>query len=267
VRAADLRPRSFLIRYLTLFGGEAVSKLAVLAAFAWLARALTPDDYGIVELVLAINVFVLLGVEGGMGAHGARIAATAPERLPALIARVMALRVLVGVPVWLAIATAAALRPTPARTLLVIAGGAALVAPLLLQWVFQGLRQMQWVAAGNALRSVTFAAIVLVVVRQGTDIRWVAAAELAGLVMLGLLSAALVFGRFRMRPDAAGLGGGVREVAGHVWPGGASDLAWACLWWSRALGGGGTGFGVATEVGWVGAAVRLVLGRHTFVWL
>ena len=42
VDVTGLRRHNFIVRYLTLFGGEVLSKLCVLAAFAFLARGLTP---------------------------------------------------------------------------------------------------------------------------------------------------------------------------------------------------------------------------------
>ena len=79
----QLRPRSFVTRYLMLFGGETFSKLCVMAAFVYLARVLTPHDYGIIELALSVTVFFVLGVESGMGLYGARVVAARPERTAA----------------------------------------------------------------------------------------------------------------------------------------------------------------------------------------
>ena len=65
--AEGLSRRSFLVRYLTLFGGEAVSKICVLGAFAYLARTLGPRNFGISEFSLSVTVFFVLGTELGLG--------------------------------------------------------------------------------------------------------------------------------------------------------------------------------------------------------
>lgn len=39
----------------------------MLVAFAYLARVLDPREYGVVELALSVTVFIVLGVESGMG--------------------------------------------------------------------------------------------------------------------------------------------------------------------------------------------------------
>src|SRR5437660_7171091 len=95
---ADLRRRSFAVRYATLFAGEAFSKLCVMAAFAYLARVLHPSQYGIVEMALAITVFFVLGVESGMGSYGARLVAAEPEIIPHLVPQIMLLRAILGIP-------------------------------------------------------------------------------------------------------------------------------------------------------------------------
>src|SRR6187401_2499873 len=105
---ADLPRRSFANRYLTLFGGEAFSKLCVIAAFAYLARVLSPAQYGIVELALSVTVFFVLGVESGMGLYGARVVAADPARIPRLVPQVMLLRVVLGIPAFVLILAVAA---------------------------------------------------------------------------------------------------------------------------------------------------------------
>jgi len=68
-----LRRRSFVVRYLTLLGGETFSKLCVMGTFAYLARVLGPHQFGMIELALSITVFFVLGAESGVGSYGARI--------------------------------------------------------------------------------------------------------------------------------------------------------------------------------------------------
>src|SRR4030095_4419623 len=98
-----LQRRSFVIRYLTLFGGEAFSKACVLVAFAYLARVLGPRDFGIIELALSVTVLFVLGAETGLGSYGARIIERTPERAGELVPRVIVLRAMLGIPAYLII--------------------------------------------------------------------------------------------------------------------------------------------------------------------
>jgi PST family polysaccharide transporter len=264
--AANLPARSFLVRYLTLFGGETFSKLCVVAAFAYLAHVLTPSDYGIVELALSITVFFVLGVESGMGLYGARVVAAEPGRIPSLVPQVMLLRVVLGVPAFAVILGVAAYYRVAGLGILAVNGIAVLLTPFLTQWVFQGLRQMQWVAAGTAIRNFTFVALVLALVRPGSDIRLVAAAEVCGITALALFNGHVLHRWLRVRLDWRGVIAGSRRLFDDVWYMGFSDFAWACLWYSPALVVGWLGLGL-DSVAWIAASVRVVMAIHTFVWL
>lgn len=262
-----LRRRSFAVRYLTLSVGETFSKICVMVAFGYLARVLAPADYGIVEQALAIAVFFVLTVESGMGLYGARIIAAAPERLPQLLPQVMLLRALLGVPAFGVILVVAARYRMAGLGILAIYGVAVLLTPFLTQWVFQGLRQMQWVAAGAVARNLTFVALVFAFVRPGSDISIVAMAEVGGVIVLALVNAFFLHGRLGVRLDSRHLVDGTRRIFEQTWFMGLSDLMWACLWYSPALAVGWVSTGGTEQVAWVGAAVRVVLAVHVFVFL
>jgi O-antigen/teichoic acid export membrane protein len=262
-----LRRHSFGTRYLTLFASETFSKLCVLSAFAYLARVLAPAEYGTVELALSITVFFVLGVESGMGLYGARLISAAPERIPQLVPQVMLLRLLLGLPAYALMLAAAARYRATGLGILAVYGIAVLLTPFLTQWVFQGLRQMHWVAAGTATRSVTFLVVVLLFVGPGSDVRRVAMAEVAGIGALAMFNELILHGRLRVRLDWRGLVAGARHVFRDVWFMGISDFTWACLWYSPALVIGWVAAGGDEQVAWVGAAVRIVLALHTFVFL
>ncbi len=256
---------SFAVRYLTLFGGEAVSKVCVMAAFAYLAHVLTPGEYGTVELALSITLFFVLGVESGMGLYGASVLAADPGRLSTLVPQVMLLRLLIGAPLF-GLLLAGAWWFAPAFVgILTINGVAVLLTPFLVQWVFQGLRQMQWVAAGAALRNMTFVVLVLVLVRRGSDIRLAAAAEVSGIAALALFNLVVLRTQIQTTLDWRGAFAGARDLFSRVWFMGFGDLTWACIWYGPAVVL--RWMGLPNEVAWITASVRVVVGLHTFVWL
>jgi len=262
-----VRPRPFLTRYLTLFGGEAVSKACVLAAFAYLARVLSPGDYGNVELALSIAVFLVLGVESGTGAYGARLVAADPARIPQLVPQVVWLRGILSLPIFAVTIAAAVYYRASGLGILAILGVGILLTPFLTQWVFHGLRAMQWVAAGSALRNLTFVAVVLLLVRPGSGIWLVAVAEICGIAALVLFNAFVL--RRWLRPQLEWRNGpaGARRLFGEVWSLGLSDFAWAGLWYSPAVILGWVLWAGSEQVAWIGASVRIVVSLHTFVWL
>jgi O-antigen/teichoic acid export membrane protein len=267
VRHTNIRRRSFAFRYLTLSVGETFSKVCVLIAFGYLARALTPASYGIVEQALAITVFFVLGVESGMGLYGARVVAAAPERVPKLVAQVMFLRAILAVPAFAAVIAVSAHYGMAGLGILAVNGIAILLTPFMTQWVFQGLRQMTWVAGGAAARNLTFIVLVFALIRPGSEPWLVAVAEVSGLAVLAIVNMWLLYGRLHVRLDSSGLAAGARQLLGSVWFMGFSDLMWACLWYSPAVAAGWVSTGGPEQVAWVGASVRVVLAVHVFVYL
>jgi O-antigen/teichoic acid export membrane protein len=264
VRTDGLRRRSFVVRYLTLFGGEVGSKLCVLGAFAYLARVLGPRDFGAIELALSTTIFFVLAAESGLGSYGARLVETAPERAAELIPRASLLRALLALPAYAMILGLSVWRGSGT---LAIYGLTVLLTPFNTQWVFQGLRQMQWVALGSLARYGTFALLVLLVVRRGSDTRIVAAAEACGALALALFNSALLARVLRVRLDWRGAWQGAIDLFRQVWFLGASDLTWAAMWYSPVILMGWIDPQRTEHAGWLAASIRIVMALHAFVWL
>ena len=263
----SLRRRSFAVRYVTLFGGEVTSKVAVLLAFAYLARVLGPRDFGVIELALSTTLLVVLAAEMGLGSYGARLIETSPDRAARLVPRAGLLRLVLAVPAYLVMVALSAAYGTDGGGILVVYGLVVLLTPFNTQWVFQGLRQMQWVAAGSLLRYGTFAVLVLLLVRPGTDPRIVAAAEVAGAVALALFNSTVLGWVLGIRADWLGALRGAFKLLREAWFLGASDLAWMAMWLSPAIVIGWIDPSRPEQVAWIAAAVRIVIALHTFVWL
>lgn len=267
MRTDGLRRRGVGVRYLILAAGEVTSKLSVILAFAYLARVLGPRDFGLIELALSTTLLVVLGVELGLGSYGARLVETAPDRAPTLLPRAGLIRLALAVPAYLAMAGIAAMSGAASRGLLAVYGLIVLLAPFNTQWVFQGLRQMQWVAAGSLLRYGAFAVLVILLVRPGTDLRVVALAEVAGAATLAIFNSVILVRALRIQLDWRGAWSGAHAMFRETWFLGASDLAWMAMWLSPAIIVGWLDSGRTEEVAWIAAAVRVVMACHTFVWL
>ena len=262
---AETRSGGFSKRYLTLFAGEVFSKLCVFAAFAYLARVLGPSGFGLIELALAITMFFVMTVDGGLGSYGARTVSAHPEDAPRVLAQITAVRLVAAAIAYVPILLLSLFYGMPGAGMLAVYGLVVFAVPLFNQWLFQGFRAMHLVAAATALRNLVFAAVVFTFVRPGADLRVIAAAEVAGAAALGVFTT-IAYRRFlHVRPDRHGLFRGAAAMLRQSWPLGASEVTWAALWYSP-----GIVLGVLSsseQMAWLAGPLRIVLALHTFVWL
>src|SRR4051812_33952142 len=160
--------------YATLLCGEALSKLSVLVAFAYLARVLGPSGLGRIELALSWTVVFVLTAESCLGSYGARVLAVDRAAAPWLVPQIMILRALFVIPVFAVLAVAS--RWLPLSPLVLLFGCVILSVPFANQWVLQARGRMQAVAFATAVRYVLFVTVILALVRPGSDLRLVAVA-------------------------------------------------------------------------------------------
>jgi O-antigen/teichoic acid export membrane protein len=255
--------RLFVLRQATLFGGEAFSKLCTMIAFAYLARVLTPSDFGLIELSLSVIVFFVLGVENGLGSYGARLVALAPASVSTLIPQVILLRGVFMVPAYLVILFLSNQYGMAGVGVLAVYGFTVCLVPFFNQWVFQGLRQMHWVAAGTALRNLLFAGFVLFVITPGADPRWVAVAEIFGALGLAVLNAVVLHRILRVKLNWQGALRGSVSLFRETWSLGASNITLTCLWYAPTVVLGA--FAGTEQVAWLAAPLRIVLALNMFV--
>jgi len=251
--------------FLALAGAETFSKLATFAAFAYLARVLGPNGFGLVEFAGSVMLCAGLLVDQGFGPYGAREIARAPERTPELVAEIVCARVILAIVAYAGVALfALGLRRTPVVTQLVLLYGLSLfVMPLLLQWVFQGHEQMQFVAVSQVIRQVVFAAVVFALVRDASRI-WIAGvAEVTG---AGCAAAYCVMmyrrrfgGVFRVRPSLS------RRLFVEGVPIGLSQMFWMVRMFGATLLLGI--IAPAQDVGFFASSQRILIALHAFVWL
>ncbi len=265
--ASPAQARNLARNYLFLVAGETLAKAVNFLAFVWLGRTLGAERYGSLEFTLALMVFFTLPVDMGLGVFGAREVARNPQAGARLLAGITALRGLLALASMGCLAVVAVLLPVPAevRELLLFYGCSLLGIPLLLQWYFQGHDEMLWVALASVVRYGVFAGLVLWLVAPETPLRWVGLIECAAVSAGALFCVFVALRRFGVWPlRLAGVRAGaayLREAA----PIGLTELVWALLWYVATVV---SGLLVKdASLGWFGAAHRILMALHTFVWL
>jgi len=245
-----------------------VAKVFTLAAFAYLARALGPAVFGRLEFCFAFVFVLWIAIDAGASLYGAREVArrVRPDRV--IVRGVVGLRFWTTVLSWCVLGGYAliAAQPAEVRYLLLLFGISLLPLPFFLQWLLLGRRWMSLVGLRQVVRYGIFASIVLGWVRHAPDVWKVAVAEAAGMVAVTVFTIVCIRLRagfwpsFRPALPSSAL---VREVA----PLTVSSLMWVMKYaFSTALVGFMAGLGPrAGQVGYFGAAVRLIVAMHMFV--
>lgn len=249
-----------------LAAGESVAKAAGFVAFAWMARRLGPAGYGAVEVAVSVALIGGLVVDGGLGPVAARAVARAPERAARLAALLPALRLTLAIACCAVVAAALrALAASREHRLLILVFALSLVPWSWNQnWLCQGLARPALAAAAQPVRMGIFALGAVWLVRRPDHLLRVGWLECGAVLALALY--------FLWTQSRLGVPVGLRfdrremtSLVGEALPVGLGQLFWAAahalpILMTAALAGG-------DQVAWIGAAVRIVLALHAFVWL
>jgi O-antigen/teichoic acid export membrane protein len=258
-------PPSFQSRLAAVLAGELVNKTCVILAFIWVARTLDPSVYGDVEWSLSILFVSTLIADAGLATWAVAEVAAKPGDAGPLVARIGWLRFTLAVPAYLLMMGAGWSRGETVTAALAVYGAILFLTPLFLQYLFNGLFQPYWAAIGNALRGLTFAVAVLVLVRPDSSPVAVAVAELLGAAALACFNLVVLRRVFRVRvPIWEGprrLGG----LFGQSWAIGASEVVWGVQWYAGLVLLGY--LASSQDAAWHSVGLRMVMALHTGVWL
>lgn len=252
--------------FLTLSSGEGLAKAAAFLAFAYLARTLGPTHFGYAEFAISIVTVLALVVDCGLGTYSAREAAKHPASAARLGVHIILIHlVLAGACVAVLLGFVAVIdKPGPVKALTLLYGLSLFAWSALVPGVFQGCGRMQPVALASAARWLVFAAGVFLLVHGPGAVLTLPLVEVGAVSAAGAVYAiagARTFGVRLPRISPAFALALVRQA----WPIGASELVWAAKMYAATITLGL--LAAAADVGLFGAALRLVLSAHTFVWL
>ena len=259
--------RKLAFNFFLLVAGEMTAKVLTFASLTYLARTLGPTNYGFIEFTLAVMVFFSLPADLGLGAYGAREIAHNPANAARLLHVVTGLRMLLALCSMALLAVFIMLlnKGAEVKYLLALYGVSLLGGPFLLQWFFQAHDQMRWVGVASIIRQAGFAALVFIFCRRQTSLVYVGAFECGSILCVALYCAYVTrrMGFGWPWPDLR-----IRHLAGHLGqavPIGLAEIAWAFMWYFCTVLLGLVFSGLT--LGWFGAAHRVVMALHTFVWL
>jgi O-antigen/teichoic acid export membrane protein len=259
--------RKLALNFFLLVAGEMTAKLLTFASLTYLARTLGPTDYGFIEFTLAVMVFFTLPADLGLGSYGVREIAHNPSNAARLLHAVTGLRMALALCSMALLAVFILLlnKGTEVKLLIALYGVSLLGGPFLLQWFFQAHDQMRWVGIASIIRQAGFAALVFIFCRRQSSLVYVGAIECGSVACVAFYCAWVTrsMGYGWPWPDMR-----LRHLAGHLaqaLPIGLAEIAWAFMWYFCTVLLGVVLSGIA--LGWFGAAHRIVMALHTFVYL
>lgn len=168
VTQSTLRPGLLARNAVWLVGGEVVGRLIALGVAVYLARVLGAEGYGRIGAALAFVSYLIIVMNAGLDPHGSREVARCPEGLPAVLSRVLGLRLWLSVVAYGTLALLVYLLPDRAaggRALALIFGGRLFVQAANTAWALRGRDEMRKVALGVWIREITNAIGILTLVR------------------------------------------------------------------------------------------------------
>jgi O-antigen/teichoic acid export membrane protein len=150
-------------------------------AFAYVARTLSAESYGLLEYAIGLTGVAAIVVEGGFGPIGALIVSRRMAEAPRVAGQIFVARCVLLLPVVVAVGLIGHLsgQSTQVRPLVWLFAVSLGAIPFKHDWLLQGLEKMTYVAQAQALRAAVFAGIVVWVVHRQGDLLRVGGAEIA----------------------------------------------------------------------------------------
>ncbi len=166
---------------IALTTGQFAGKVIGFLAFAYLARVLEPDAYGILEYAVALSVLFAIAIDWGLGPIGVRELAKKPQSMAGLAAMIPSARfilALLAVPV-MGFSSLLTEQGERASDLVWLFALGLLAAPWKQDWLLQGREMMNAAAAAQVIRMGVFAAGAVILVHDSDDLLRMGYVELA----------------------------------------------------------------------------------------
>lgn len=173
---------------MTLMAGQVVTRLFGFLAFAYLARLMSHEKYGLVETAVAMASLGLTAVEFGTGVIGIRWIAGKEMSRAEAIRKVFSARILqasVVIPLLIAIYAFGAREPDLVPVLLLY-GVSLMFAVMKQDWLFQAAEHMGVSAAGVGLKMATFFFALLIFSPKDNSIHLVGWAEVIAMAAMAI---------------------------------------------------------------------------------
>jgi O-antigen/teichoic acid export membrane protein len=175
--------------FLSLFLSNVIGQVFILLAFVHIASVFGPEGFGKFAFAQVVGLYFLYLADFGLQTLGTRSVAQERGDIAGQVRDISLLRILLalGSFVLLVVLALSVRKSSDVQTLIIIFGLALFPSALLLEWVFQGIEQMEFVGLGRVLKGIVFAGLVFLFVRGNEHLNYAAAFYVAGIVMATLV--------------------------------------------------------------------------------
>jgi len=180
--------RRFLANFSILVAGDVASKFLLLWASVRMAHVVGTSRFGDLAFALAFTAYFSLLVSQGLGNYGVQEVARHPERTGEYVGNILALRFCASLLAAVTLLATVALlgKPAEVKDLILLYGLLFFSSAFSLNWVFQGMEQMKFVATATVISQVLFAALILVFLHQPSQYAWVPVFQFCGEALAAL---------------------------------------------------------------------------------
>lgn len=192
--------------FLSLFLSNVLGQVFALWAIVRIARVFGPEGFGKFSFAQVVALYFLCCADFGLQTLGARTIAQEKGDISGHVRDITFLRVILALLLFIVLVICALLLATDVevRLLIIVSGLALFPSAILLEWVYQGLEQMQYVGLARVLKGLAFGVLVYFVVRDPHHLIYAAGFYVVGIaVAAGVLIGVYcrTFGLPRGRPD------------------------------------------------------------------
>ncbi len=152
----------------SLAAAEGINKLISFLIFAYLARVLGSSGFGQYSFAQAVLAYFLLPVSMGLNLIGSREIAKDPQVIPHYVNHLFSIRVVVSLTSFLLLCVLIYFmdKDEAVKQVLFYLGFTLFASAITLDWFFQGMEKMQYIAYTNTLKQVLALALILIWVNE-----------------------------------------------------------------------------------------------------
>jgi O-antigen/teichoic acid export membrane protein len=184
--------------FISLFLSDGITRIIGFFATVYIARILAVEGFGLVNYGLAFISYALLFANPGLTVIGAREVAKTPQDRR-FIEETLGLRLVLAILIFVIFLAGTSLIPggNTTKSIIIIYSLALFPFAVLLEFVFQGREEMGYIGVGRIIQYCTYLVILLLFLKQGTDILLVPLAFVIGYLINAIFLIAVFISKYK----------------------------------------------------------------------